>query len=301
MAKFDDIKNRILARVRNIDFSKLKDKDAVRAAMRRNLRLIFYLFLLAMVILAMVSLKHCGDRLQQGQTSPHASGGDTLDVAIEYSPSSYYTYADTLGGFNYDLLRYFSARYGRPMKFHPIVTLSKALNALDSGYYDLVIAQFPVTRENKEHYLFTEPLYLDNQVLVQRKRKNGQPAVTSQLDLARDTVVIVKGSPMGERIRSLSHEIGDTIYVKEEPLYGPEQLFIMVATGRIRLAVINESIARGMLAQYPDVDISTAISFSQFQSITLKRGNNGLCDTLNRWIQDVKPSPFYKELNDRYF
>ena len=217
------------------------------------------------------------------------------------SPSSYYTYADTLGGFNYDLLRYFSARYGRPMKFHPIVTLSKALNALDSGYYDLVIAQFPVTRENKEHYLFTEPLYLDNQVLVQRKRKNGQPAVTSQLDLARDTVVIVKGSPMGERIRSLSHEIGDTIYVKEEPLYGPEQLFIMVATGRIRLAVINESIARGMLAQYPDVDISTAISFSQFQSITLKRGNNGLCDTLNRWIQDVKPSPFYKELNDRYF
>lgn len=260
-----------------------------------------YVALLVAVIAAMISLRTCGD--EQINVASHnrndmASGGDTIDVAIEYSPLSCYAYGDTLGGFNYDFLRLLADSCGVVIKYHPFVSLKVALEGLKSGMYDVMAAQFPVTRENKEKYLFTQALYLDKQVLVQRNI-DGQP-IKTQLDLAGDTVNIVKGSPMRDRIMSLAREIGDTIYVVSDSVYGPEQLFLMVATGDIRLAVINESIARKMASSHPNVDISTAISFSQFQSLTLNKNNKELCDSLNKWISKVKKMPQYREIYNKY-
>lgn len=248
----------------------------------------------------MFSLKNCNPPAIQSSGAPHASGGDTIDIAIEYSPTFMYRYDDTLGGFCHDLLLQMSADHNRPVKFHPVVSLSKGLNGLDDGLYDVLVAQFPVTRENKQNYLFTDELYLDRQVLVQRLKSNGKPAITSQLDLAGDTVVVVKDSPMDERIRSLGREIGDTIHIIHDPQYGPEQLVIMVSTGDIKMAVVNESIARRMKQKYRNIDISTEISFTQFQAMTLKKDNQALCDTLNQWLKDARTKAYYTSLKQRY-
>ncbi|MBR5638893.1 MAG: transporter substrate-binding domain-containing protein [Muribaculaceae bacterium] len=266
-------------------------------------QLALYAVLLFVVIGLMFSLRNCGNEQPTMVTVNNrvdcASGGDTIDVAIEYSPLSYYTYSDTTGGFYYELINLISHTSGLKVKFHPIVSLNTALEGLDKGVYDFVAAQFPVTMQNKENYLFTEALYLDKQVLVQRN--TGGIAIKSQLDLAGDTVTIVKGSPMRERIMSLSREIGDTIYVISDPEYGPEQLFMMVASGDIKYAVINETIARKMIASHPNVDISQAISFSQFQSFFMKKDNSDLCGKLNEAIQKVKKLPEYNELIKKYF
>lgn len=261
-----------------------------------------YVALLAIVIVLMVLLRNCGN--DEGLVGAHnrvvqSSGGDTIDVAIEYSPLSYYTYGDTLGGFNYEFLKLLGSTCGMHFKFHPIVSLQTGLDGLKRGTYDVMAAQFPVTRENKEHYLFTSALYLDNQVLVQRNDEG--IVIGSQLDLAGDTVNIVKGSPMRERIMSLSREIGDTIYVVQDSVYGPEQLFLMVSTGDIKYAVINVSIARKLASTHPNVDVSQAISFTQFQSLTLDKGEIELCDKLNDAILKVKKMPHYNELLKKYF
>ena len=265
-------------------------------------QLVLYAALLVMVVGLMFSLKNCGkgQLLVAGNNrEDRASGGDTIDVAIEYSPLSYYTYGDTTGGFYFELINLMSKTSGLKVKFHPIVSLNTALEGLDKGVYDLVAAQFPVTRENKETYLFTEAIYLDKQVLVQRN--TGGIAIRSQLDLAGDTVTIVKGSPMRDRIMSLSREIGDTIFVVSDPEYGPEQLFMMVASGDIKYAVINETIARKMAASHPNVDISQAISFSQFQSFFMKKDNTELKKQLDESIKAVKKLPQYNELIKKYF
>lgn len=265
-------------------------------------QLALYLLLLVAVIIAMVMLRNCSnDEQLMGAHNriDKESSGDTIDVAIEYSPLSYYTYGDTLGGFNYEFLKLLSSTCGIKFKYHPIVSLQPALSGLKKGLYDVLAAQFPVTRENKEHYLFTSALYLDNQVLVQRNE--GGLAITNQLDLAGDTVNIVKGSPMRDRIISLSREIGDTIYVVQDSVYGPEQLFLMVATGDIKYAVINESIAKKLAASHPGVDVSQAISFTQFQSLTLDKGSIELCDKLNECILKVKKMPEYNQLLRKYF
>jgi len=260
-------------------------------------QMILYLVLLAVVVGFMVALSMCDKPVEQQGLQP--SGGDTLDIAIEYSPVTYYTYDDTLGGYNYDLLRMISRNTGRPMKFHPIVTLEKALAGLEDGHYDVVVAQYPMTAGDTARYAFTQPIYIDQQVLVQRRGSN---AIHSQLDLAGDTVWVVKGSPMKQRIASLSREIGDTIYVHVDELYGPEQLMMMVSAGEIRYAVVNRSIARAMGTKLPNLDRSVAISLSQFQSWMVSKHRQGLRDTLNLWHNQVKrDTAAYLGLQRRYF
>ena len=238
-------------------------------------QLAIYLVLLGMVIALMVALGRCDKPIPVAKVLP--SGGDTLDIAIEYSPISYYTYDDTLGGFHYDLLRLVSAKANRPMKFHPIVTLSKGLEGLENGTYDVLVAQFPTTAQNRARFCFTRPVLIDQQVLVQRL-----PAtINSQLQLAGDTVHVVKDSPMVERIAGLSREIGDTIHVVTDDTYGPEQLVMMVAAGDIKLAVVNKSIATAIAKQLKNIDVNLDISLSQFQAWTLAKENTALRDSLD--------------------
>ena len=269
----------------------------------KNMPLVIYAVLLIIAIVAMIALKRCGNTQFGSKAEPHQSGGDTIDVAIEYSPISYYTYADTLGGFEYDLLRLIASQQQQPVKFHPIVTLQKALDGLKKGEYDLLVAQFPVTVSNKQQFLFTDPVYLDRQVLVQRKDpETGKAKVNSQLDLAGCTLHIVKGSPMKEHIEGLSREIGGDIHIVVDDIYGPEQLFLQVATGEIEYAVINESIAASLVKDYSkEVDVATAISFSQFQSWVLNKNDSTLCGKLNMWLKQAQELPQYGSLVSRYF
>lgn len=265
-----------------------------------------YVALLVAAVGAMVALRNCdgGAIPLQPESEPvQKSGGDTIDVAIEYSPGSYYTYADTLGGLNYDLLRIVALRMHRPIKFHSVVTLSKALEELNRGTYDLLAGQFPITAEAKEQYLFTDDVFLDKQVLVQRKDAKGNVKVKSQLDLAKKTVWIVSHSPMRERVEALSREIGDTIFIKAENAYGPEQLFLKVVTGEIEFAVINSHIARQLAQKYNDkIDVSRDISFSQFQAWVLKKSDTRLCQQINAQIKAIKAdSSAYQSLLRCYF
>ena len=54
--------------------------------------------------------------------------------------------------------------------------------------------------------------------------------------------------------------------IKEIEKYGPEQLISLVAHGDIDYAVCDESIARAVADSLSQIDISTAISFTQFYS-----------------------------------
>ncbi len=259
-----------------------------------------YIALLIVAVAAMVALYRCAGR---GGNVGHiaGSGGDTIDVAIEYAPLSLYMYDDTLGGFNYDLLRLLEREEGLCVKMHPVVNLKESLEKLDNGVYDIVVAQVPATVEFKQRYLFSDSIYLDRQILVQLKDSVGNTKVKTQLDLAGKTLYAVGGSPAISRIHNLSRELGDTINVMPETRYGQEQLFLMVASGEIDYAVINYRIAESLSAQYPQVDISTDISFNQLQSWIMRKDDVALCDSLNVWLRRIRKEPSYQETYSRYF
>ena len=94
--------------------------------------------------------------------------------------------------------------------------------------------------------------------------------------------------------------MGDTIYIESKPGLTSEHLVILTATGEIKQAVVNETVARRLGAKYPDIDISTPISLNQFQPWMLNKDKSALRDSLNVWIAEFKQTPEYKELVSKY-
>lgn len=223
------------------------------------------------------------------------SGNDTINVAIGYGPMSLYRYADTLGGFNYEMMRGIAKESGLKVKYHPVSSMATAIADLRLGKYDVVISDLTMTSSQRESVDFTVPVYVDRQVLISR-----DSTVTSPLELAGLKVWAVEGSPAAERLGNLEREIGDTIYIEATHSYTAEQLAMLVAKGEIERAVINEGVARAMAEHYSDLCISTGISFNQFQAWAVAKGNTTLLDTLNESIERFKSTQAYKELCQKW-
>lgn len=225
----------------------------------------------------------------------------TLHVAVNYSPLSYYVNGDSVSGFDFELLQLLQHHLPIPIEFHPEASLSQSLKLLRNRVYDVVAQQIPITSENKQEYIFTKPLLLNKQVLIQRIDTAGNVAIRNQLDLGGCTLHIAKDAPTRLRINNLSHEIGDTIYVCEMPDYGAEQLIILVATGEIEYAVCDEAQAASIASDYDNIDYMTDISFTQLMSWTLRQESVALRDSLDKWLSSIQESDEYRSLYTRYF
>lgn len=224
-----------------------------------------------------------------------------LNVAVLYSPLSYYIDGDSIGGFDYELLQLLAEKSGLKINIHPESSYAHSLELLDNRTYDFIAQQIPVTTRNKQEYIFSKPLQLNKQVLIQRTDSAGNKSIKSQLDLGGCTLHIAQDAPTRMRIENLAHEIGDTIYICEMPDYGAEQLIILVATGEIEYAVCDEANASIFAADYPTIDYSTDISFTQLMSWTMRKESVVLCDSINHWLSQIQNTRDYKELYTRYF
>ena len=263
-------------------------------------RALLYAVLLVAALTCMVMLRECS--IFRSYRIPYLpSSGDTLDVAIEYSPMSLYRYDDTLGGFNYDVIREIARQKGLPLKFHPLTNISQGLDGLDSHKYDILVADVARTTDMQDRVIFTEPSFLDKQVLVQmRDSVTRKGRVQTQIELGGDTVWVPKGSPAVSRLHNLSREIGREIPVKESDEYGSEQLFMLTSLGQIPMAVVNEATALRLAKDYPQVDVSLGISFTQFQSWLIARDRQQPADSINAALIDFKETDAYARLAKRY-
>lgn len=255
-----------------------------------------YILLLVAVLALMFSIKQCSHSTAGHYEQP--AGGDTINVAIELSPTAIKTDGDTLSGFHYELLQDFARQKNVNVRFFGFANLQTAIDGLNNGRYDLIVSDIPTTSKLKSDYLFTDPIYVDRRVLVKQVSNDTTPF--SQIKLAGDTIYVAAGAPASDRLANLSREIGDTIYVIEDPDYGPEQLALLVALGEIKQAVVGEEIARHIAKDYPNLDISNAVSFNQFQSWMTTPANQELCDSINSWFATYSRSDRFKELKEKY-
>lgn len=228
-------------------------------------------------------------------------GGDTLAVAIEMSPLTYTLHNDTAEGFDYQILRDIAAEHGLTVEFFPIAQLDKAFLGLYNHEYNLLVASMPSTSALKKFFPLTDAVYYDRQVLVQRRTgAEGRGPVTSQEQLLRDTVWVTEGSPFKTRLRNMSAELGETIYVKTDPEYSSEHLAILTALGEVKQAVVSESVAKHIAGKYDNIDIETPISLNQFQCWAVAPGDSVLLDSLNSWLGSFRQTERYRQLVDRY-
>lgn len=227
----------------------------------------------------------------------------TLKAVTEYNSISYHASGDSASGFHYELLQAFTIDKGLQLDITPEMSFEKRFRYMTEGTYDILANSVVVTTELKDSMLFTHPIVENKLVLVQRRPQNNEDSgyIHNQLELANKTLHVVKNSPVILRIRNLSNEIGDTIYIQEVEKYGQEHLLAMVAHGDIDYAVCDESIAKASIGELPQLDIQTAISFTQFYSWGVNKQNTELLDTLNLWLETYKQTKEFKKLKRKYY
>lgn len=226
-----------------------------------------------------------------------------LRMITEYNNIGYYVSGDTIEGFQYELSKAIADLAGLEVENHLEMSLDNSFKLLKENKCDIVARNIPITSEMRDEYLFTEPIVLNKQVLVQRtaEANNDLPPIRNQLHLAQKTLYIPKDSPSRIRLENLQHEIGDTIFIKEEPLYSSEQLIIMVAKGDIDYAVCDKKIAEKSQEMLPEIDILTDISFTQLQSWAVRKSSPKLLDSLNHWFQQLRDNGIYNKIYQRYY
>lgn len=274
--------------------------------MRSKKLIMLYTCLLVVAIATMVMLwrimKHSPEEILP-RDYPEIKAEGILRMVTEYNQSGYYIAGDTIEGFQYELSQAIAQISGLEVQTHLVMSLAESFEMLANNKCDIIARNIPTTSEIKEDYLFTEPIVLNKQVLIQRTEKanDGIKPIRNQLDLAGKTLYIPKDSPAQLRLQNLGHEIGDTIYVKEDDLYSGEQLAIMVAKKDIDYAVCDQQIARKSKELLPEIDIETDISFTQLQSWAVRKDSPILLDSLNSWLNRIKESGLYDKIYKKYY
>ena len=206
-----------------------------------------------------------------------------LHVVMDYSPSGFFRSGDSIGGLQYEMVMLFSDYLNIPVEIHLETSLQESIEGLENGKYDIVARLIPVTSELRESVAFTENMALNKQVLVQRNDTTAV-YVHNQLELPGKKIYVTYASPYISRLQNLANEIGDTIQIVEMPDYESEHLLVLVAKGDIDYAVCDYQTAMRMLPDYPSLDISTSISFSQLHAWAVRKNSPQLLDSINAWI-----------------
>lgn len=247
-------------------------------------RVLLYLLLIVAVVALMLSLRNCRRGLIDGNRFRNPA--DTLFVAMQYAPGSFFIEGDSLAGRDYEAL----SRLGIPYKIFPITNPAEGLSGLRQGRYDIVIADLPQTADSASEYIFTKPVYLDRQVLVQLVDSAGaEPPITSPLQLVGKTVCVAQGSPMVSRLENLEREIGGKINLVQRPATS-ERLLMELALGAdsVKLVVCNSTIAEEVAGDYPRLNYSVAVSLTQFQPWILRKNETALRDSIDRLLSSRK-------------
>lgn len=233
-----------------------------------------------------------------------------LRAVVDYNSTNYFIYRGKPMGFKYELLKHLAEDMGVQLEISVSNNLQETFEGLQDEQYDLVAKNLTVTKKRDEIIAFTLPLEQTRQVLVQRKPDNWRTLphhaledslIRNQLDLAGKTIYVQKNTAYYRRMVNLSDEIGEEIDIVQDSIYGVEQLVSMVANGEIDYTVCDENVAKVNQTFYPNLDISTPVSFPQNIAWAVRNGSEEWLKYLNNWIRNFRKTTTYAVLYNKYF
>lgn len=226
-----------------------------------------------------------------------------IRIVTDYNSVGYFVSGDTIAGFNYELISLLEKAFLLKAEISLESNLEKSMEGIQTGKYDVLAQTIPITTELKKTLHFTEPILQNKQVLIQRKKEYNDDVepLRSHLDLAGKTLFVAFNSPATLRIQNLSHEIGDSIFIREDSLYGPEQLIMKVAAREIDYTVCDEKIASKLSEFTPEIDYKTSIGFTHLEGWAVNLNSTVLLDSLNCWIKEIKQTKEYERLYEKYY
>ena len=231
-------------------------------------------------------------------------------IAITNTNSiDYFVFQGHPMGFQYELLQKFAEYSGLQLELIASNNVDEITRTLLEGKCDIIAIGMPVTSELNPLVAFTNPIMQSKQVLVQRKPDNWRTLppkelakllIHSPLELAGKTVVVQRGTAYAQRLKNISAEIGAKIEIVEVP-QDQEQLVQFVAGGELNYTVCDEQIANVNQASFPQLDVSTEVSFPQNLSWGIRKNSEKLQEEINKWFTKFKGEDQFAILYSKYY
>lgn len=234
-----------------------------------------------------------------------------LKAITTYSGTSYFLYKGKTMGFEYELLKKLCKKLGVGLEMVIAKDEDELMNMLIRGEGDLIAYGYTILDERKSKIAFTKPLYLSNQVLVQKKPRNWRKMklheikkelITDPIQLIGDTVSVKKNSSYASRLKNLNKELGGSIHIDTlEGTLTTEEIIKKVSTGEIKYTVVDQNIGYINASFYPNLDISTKISFSQQIAWGVRKNSPQLLHEINEWISDYTKTVEFHVIYNKYY
>ena len=230
---------------------------------------------------------------------------------IDNSSTGLFLYRGKTMGYEYDLLRMFTDSIGIDLRLNITRNLEEAFEKLNKGEGDIMAYNLTVTKERKKRIAFTHYHNLVKLVLVQRKPENWRQMKLHEIEkeLIRNPVELIGkkvhvryGSSYVDRMQNLSEEIGgDIIIIQDFPNVETEEIIRKVAEKEVDYTVTEEDIALVNSTYYPILDVKTPVSFPQQIAWGVRKNADSLLNTLNQWITEMRKTPEYYTVYNKYF
>jgi membrane-bound lytic murein transglycosylase F len=219
----------------------------------------------------------------------------SLIMLTENSASTYYLYRNEARGFDYELAAAFAKSLGLKLEVKLIDDVDRMLELLLLGEADLAASNLTITPSRLQQVAFSQPLYATRQVLVQRQIE--ESAGTTGLAI-RDTnelhllpIWVHRYSSFYEQLEKIRMNSGMPLHIEEAPgEISTDDLIRLVDDGAIPATITDENLAAMELGDYPNVDMSIAISDAQDIAWAVRKSSPKLLRALNDWLgqKDVK-------------
>lgn len=233
-----------------------------------------------------------------------------LKALVINNGSSYYLYEGLPMGFEYGLLKKLANHLSLELELSVVDNLDSVFTKLHKGEVDIIANGFIVNDVLKKQVGFTDFIYDEQQVLVQKKPDNwqGMPKKAWQDSLIKDRKEIV-----GKTI-SLSHkdvflnqvpfletEIGGTIAIDtlKESL-STSELIEKVANGKLKYTVANHRLAERIASYNAALAVNVTLTAKQAVAWAVRPNTPKLVSAVNKWIADEKKQQENAVVFDKY-
>ena len=255
------------------------------------IKIIFLLYLFSFSVLANTSLKSVDYLSKKGKI--------ILTVAIEeigYFPFNYEENGETKG-FSVDILDYVEANSKYDFEFI-VLPWPRALYLVERGKVDLILTLFKNTKR-EQSYHFIEPAYGNeiSQLFALSDKKIEFMGHLKQLTLY---------SIGTTREYSYGKAFDQASYLTKLPALTEEVLLKLLLGGRIDIAISNPLIfnriisRKNVSSQVKAIEPYIAITPVYIALTRARKDSQEIKQTIGQLIKQLKASPYYQELLDKY-
>ncbi|MDE6309049.1 MAG: transporter substrate-binding domain-containing protein, partial [Muribaculaceae bacterium] len=146
--------------------------------------------LIVLTLLGMGALLSCRGKSEDTSNAEYAHK-DTLRVATIYGPASFFSYRDTLMGYDYDFMEALAAHHDKSVRWVVARSIEEAVDMAVDGDVDLIAAPIPVEEAEQEwsdKIILCGPTKSVDEVLIQPQN---EVALVNLPDLKGHTIYVI--------------------------------------------------------------------------------------------------------------